>query len=379
MSEFEPNATPRSSNSAVARRLVRESAGIQAGECVTILGRADSLDFCEAIELECRRLGAFPLVIVGSDAALLAALADPALSETALAAASPPLLAALTASQVVITTFFERGNPADFSSCDPARLRALRASEEASSNIIFDGTRRWIGTEVPTPGQAQALGVDWTVLHDLFWRAMSVDYRPIGVQAQALARRLAQAGQLHLSDAQGRTDLWLRRGTGGRPLERDDGVIGPDDLAEGALYLNLPSGEVCFAPPEDSAWGRAYIEVAYWQGQAVRSLSLEFEGGVVRAVAAEVGLELFREVVAEAGGDSARLGEFGIGLNPAVDRVTGLTLLDEKMIGTCHLALGENRALGGQNNSALHWDLVVQRAILRADGEILLKDGQLMI
>ena len=54
------------------------------------------------------------------------------------------------------------------------------------------------------------------------------------------------------------------------------------------------------------------------------------------------------------------LGEFGIGLNPAIDQVTGCTLLDEKMLGTAHIALGENRALGGINNSALHWDLVIQ-------------------
>ena len=32
-------------------------------------------------------------------------------------------------------------------------------------------------------------------------------------------------------------------------MERDDGIISAEDRAEGAVYLNLPSGEVCFAPP----------------------------------------------------------------------------------------------------------------------------------
>ncbi len=360
----------------IAARLVRVSARVQAGERVTILGRADSLDFCEALELECRRLDALPFVVVGSDAALLAALADPQISEETLARPSPQLVAALTASDVVITTFFERADPRPFDHIAPARLRAFKQSEEAPSDVIFDGTRRWIGTEVPTPGQAAALGCDWLDFQKLFWQAMAVDYEPLGVQARALADRLAAAREIRLRDAAGRTDLWLRRGAGGRPLERDDGVIGPDDLAEGSPYLNLPSGEVCFAPPEDSAWGTAYIELAFWQGQPIRGLELVFEAGQVKALGAKDGLDLFREVVANAGGDSAQLGEFGVGLNPAVNRVTGYTLLDEKMIGTCHLALGENRALGGLNNSALHWDLVVQQAILEADGMILLADGK---
>lgn len=365
--------------SQVARRLVRESARVQPGERVTILGRADSLEFCEALELECRRLDARPFVVVGSDAALLAALEDLSISEETLARPSPQLLAALAVSDVIISTFFERANPLHFGHIAPARLRALKQSEEAPSDIIFDGQRRWIGTEVPTPGQAEALGCDWPTLNRIFWQAMAHDYSLISSQARALASRLASAREIRLRDAGGRTDIRLVQGAGGRPLELDDGVIGPEDMAAGALYLNLPSGEVCFAPPEHSAWGRAFIELTFWQGQPIRGLELEFEAGEVRALRAEQGLDLFREVIATSGGDAARLGEFGIGLNPAITQVTGCTLLDEKILGTCHLALGENRPLGGNNNSALHWDLVVQNAMLEADGVVLLADGELRL
>jgi len=361
----------------VAARLLRDCARVQPNERVTILGRADSLAFCEALELECRRLDALPFVVVGSDAALLAALADASISDEALARPSPQLLAALQASDLVITTFFERADPHRFAALNlPERQRALRRSEEPPSDIIFDGRRRWLGTEVPTPQQAAALGCPWPVMHKLFWEAMQVDYGPIGEQATRLAKKLGQAQTLHLSDSLGRTDLYLE--VGGRPIERDDGVIGPEDIAAGQLYLNMPSGEVCFAPIEDSARGRAYIEVAFWQGQPIRGLELEFEAGQVKAIRADEGLELFRQVVETGGGDASWLGEFGLGLNPAVNRVTGFLLLDEKMIGTAHLALGENRALGGVNNSALHWDLVVQHASVSVDGELLLKDGQLL-
>ena len=67
------------------------------------------------------------------------------------------------------------------------------------------------------------------------------------------------------------------------------------------------------------------------------------------------------------------LGELGIGTNVGIDRATGSTLLDEKIAGTVHLALGRSYPeTGGTNYSALHWDLICD---LR-DGGRLSADGQ---
>ena len=62
------------------------------------------------------------------------------------------------------------------------------------------------------------------------------------------------------------------------------------------------------------------------------------------------------------------LGELGIGTNAGIDRATGSILLDEKMAGTVHLALGRSYPeTGGRNVSALHWDLICD---LRAGGRL---------
>ena len=67
------------------------------------------------------------------------------------------------------------------------------------------------------------------------------------------------------------------------------------------------------------------------------------------------------------------LGELGIGTNAGIDRATGSILLDEKMAGTVHLALGRSYPeTGGTNDSALHWDLICD---LR-DGGRLTADGE---
>ena len=78
-----------------------------------------------------------------------------------------------------------------------------------------------------------------------------------------------------------------------------------------------------------------------------------------------------------------RVGEFAIGTNEMIQRAVGDTLFDEKIGGTCHLALGRSfPLLGGDNVSAIHWDLVCDLRSggrIDADGEPLLVDGRLLV
>ena len=66
-----------------------------------------------------------------------------------------------------------------------------------------------------------------------------------------------------------------------------------------------------------------------------------------------------------------------------IQRAIGDTLFDEKIGGTCHLALGRSfPLLGGVNESAIHWDLVCdlrRGGRIDADGEPLLADGKLLV
>ena len=50
--------------------------------------------------------------------------------------------------------------------------------------------------------------------------------------------------------------------------------------------------------------------------------------------------------------------EFGIGMNPNIHSLCGYTVLDEKMKGTFHIAIGANTMFGGKNNAPNHIDLV---------------------
>ena len=116
-----------------------------------------------------------------------------------------------------------------------------------------------------------------------------------------------------------------------------------------------------------------------FRGTEVSGVELTFERGEVVAARAERGDAALQGALAADAG-ARRLGELGIGTNAGVDRPTGSTLLDEKMAGTIHLALGRSYPeTGGLNKSALHWDLICdlrKGGRVSLDGETLIEDGE---
>lgn len=146
---------------------------------------------------------------------------------------------------------------------------------------------------------------------------------------------------------------------------------------------NFPDGEVFTSPDETKTEG--YIRYTYpavYAGREVEDVRLVFEGGrVVQATAAK-GEELLRSLLDMDEG-ARRLGEAAFGTNYDIRQFSRNTLFDEKIGGTIHLALGQAFAeVGGQNRSALHWDMVCdmrESGAAYADGELFYKDGRFLV
>jgi aminopeptidase len=136
---------------------------------------------------------------------------------------------------------------------------------------------------------------------------------------------------------------------------------------------NMPDGEIFTAPVENSTEGKIFFEFpAIAGGREVAGIRLVFRKGRVVEATAEKNEGYLREMLAADRG-AAVLGEFGIGANAGVTSFTRDILLDEKMGGTIHLAVGRSYPeSGGRNDSAVHWDMIKD---LRAQGELFL-DGK---
>jgi aminopeptidase len=97
---------------------------------------------------------------------------------------------------------------------------------------------------------------------------------------------------------------------------------------------------------------------------------------------AEQGEEFLIEMLDTDAG-ARRVGELGIGTNFGISTGTKEILLDEKIGGTVHMAVGMSYPeSGGQNSSAVHWDMVCDLrsgGSITVDGEELQRDGKFLV
>jgi aminopeptidase len=216
----------------------------------------------------------------------------------------------------------------------------------------------------PVPALAQQAGMGTAAFASLVERALFLDrpdpvaaWRELSERQGRLIERLAPAREIRI-EAPG-TDLTLN--VEGRTWVNSDG------------RRNMPSGEVFTGPHETSARGTVRFTLPTSHGGVdVAGVELRFEDGVVVDARAERGHEFLLETLGTDPG-ARRLGELGIGTNAGIAQRTGMILLDEKIGGTVHLALGRSYPeTGGVNDSAIHWDLICdlrQGGRLTADGE----------
>ncbi|RQW81586.1 MAG: aminopeptidase, partial [Geobacter sp.] len=80
----------------------------------------------------------------------------------------------------------------------------------------------------------------------------------------------------------------------------------------------------------------------------------------------------------EVGRDARNIAEFGIGTNDSA-KLSGILLEDEKVLGTIHIALGNNVSMGGNVNVPLHLDGVIKKPTVYLDGKLLMEDGTLLM
>jgi aminopeptidase len=262
-------------------------------------------------------------------------------------------------------------NTRSLAGIDPGLLaRATRATLPVREARL---RRRWCRTIWPTSALSQQAGMGDDEYATFLAGALFVDrtdpvaaWRDLSERQELLVERLSSAREIHIESAG--SDLRLR--VDGRTWINSDG------------RRNMPSGEVFTGPLEDSANGTIKFEIpSSPRGVEVTDVELTFRGGEVVAASAERGDSYLQQVL-RTDARARFLGELGIGTNEGIDRATGSILLDEKMAGTVHLALGRSYPeTGGRNSSALHWDLICdlrEGGLLTADGEPVVQDGRLV-
>ena len=202
--------------------------------------------------------------------------------------------------------------------------------------------------------------------------AMDVDWRALRKRTKSIASLVRKAVELELTTPNGTN---LRLSKKGRKVLEDNG-----DLRKPGSFGNLPAGEVFFAPVEGTAEGRLVLEWA-----PTRHLNSPVEVAVKEGMAEEVkGNEEFVEALKKrfSERDENRfVAEFGIGTNDRARRPDNI-LESEKILGTVHVAFGDNSSFGGTIKTPFHQDFVffhptVHLTLKDGSRVCLIKDGRL--
>ncbi|MEP0762673.1 MAG: aminopeptidase [Chloroflexota bacterium] len=361
----------------MAHVLLHYSTRTQPGERVLIRSTSPAGEpLCQALYEEALRLGARPAVYIHmseEDPIALEATTDPDL----LADVNPMLKLMYEEAPVVIRIDAEE-NSRDRSAY-PLELQVARAkARSALINVQMRreaaGELRRCSTQFPTFGYAQNAGMSLRQYENFVFGACKLDLDdPV-------------AAWKAFYDAQDRLVAWLK---GRKHLHvRGDHIDLQMNIA-GRVFKNaggrenLPDGEIFTGPVEDSVngWVR-FTYPAYFRGNEVKGVELEFRDGLVVNARAETNQD-FLIATLDTDPGARRLGEFAIGTNWDIQQFTGSILFDEKIGGTVHMAVGQGYGeTGSVNTSDVHWDMICdmrQGGEIVVDGMLFYKDGQFMV
>jgi leucyl aminopeptidase (aminopeptidase T) len=139
----------------------------------------------------------------------------------------------------------------------------------------------------------------------------------------------------------------------------------------------IPAGTIGVAPREGTAEGRAVVDgTILGFGRCLKPMTFEIEKGRVKRVKGGGDWKGLRELLRR-DENASMLCEIGLGANPKARLVGGPE--DERVRGSVHIGLGENRYFGGTLTSASHLDGTLLGATLKVDGKELVKNGKLLI
>jgi aminopeptidase len=268
-------------------------------------------------------------------------------------------------------------NRKNLSGIPPARIARRLAATQTLNRLLYArenaGEAVWNRTQFPTEAAAQDADMSLSDYEDFVYGAGKLGeddpvaaWRHVRDDQQRIADILNTKRVIRLVSPD--TDLTYE--TGGRAWINACGE------------RNFPDGEVFTSPDETKTEGHVrFTYPAVYQGREVEDVRLVFREGCVVEATAGKGQDYLETLLGSDEG-ARRLGEAAFGLNYDVTRFSRNILFDEKIGGTIHLALGEAfTQIGGQNTSAIHWDMIcdMREGEAYADGELVYQHGRFVM
>ena len=206
---------------------------------------------------------------------------------------------------------------------------------------------------------------------DIMLRTLVADYNEIKDVSMKYAKILDKGKQVRVTTPAGTDITFSIEGREGHP---DTGII--HNRGE---FTNLPAGEAYLAPVEGTANGTVVVDGAIFASGILKDpIVIKVKDGFAEEVSGCEYAKTLEEHFNKIGRNSRNVAELGIGTNKNA-KIIGIVLEDEKVLGTVHIAFGDNSSMGGNVSVESHLDGILLKPTLIIDGETIMKDGEFQI
>ena len=207
------------------------------------------------------------------------------------------------------------------------------------------------------------------IIEDTMIRTLNADYNEIGQRSIKVAD-MVNGGRTAKVTTPAGTDITMK--IEGRECHADTGLVHkPGD------FSNLPAGEAYVAPVEGSANGVIVVDGAMI-GKVKKPIKILIKDGLATQIIGDQAAKELEKMIEPFGEAGRNVAELGIGTNHKAE-IVGSVLEDEKVMGTVHMALGDNKSMGGNVSVPSHLDGILLKPTLWIDDKIIMQDGVLKI
>lgn len=209
------------------------------------------------------------------------------------------------------------------------------------------------------------------VTEEIMVRCMNADYQAITVRTVTLCGLLEKTKVVRVKTPAG-TDIILP--VEGRKAHASSGLF-----RERGQWGNLPTGEAYLAPLEGQAEGVVVVDGSMAGiGMMREPLRIEVRKGFAEAISGGSQAVELEALLKPHGRPARNVAEFGIGTNDKAI-LSGKIIEDEKVMGTIHVAFGDNKSMGGSVAVPSHLDGLVRSPDVWFDETLIMKAGKLLV
>ncbi len=210
------------------------------------------------------------------------------------------------------------------------------------------------------------------ITREVMIRTLKADYHKIAERTYQLTDILDKARQVHITTALG-TDILI-------PVDGIKAISSTGLVTKKGAFGNLPSGESYLMPVEDQTNGVFIVDGSFAGVGKIEDepIVVIVEKGYATSIKGGEEANTLNNLLKPLGKKAYNIAELGIGTNDQAI-VTGEILEDEKVMGTIHIALGNNISMGGTCDIGIHVDGVILEPTVTVDGQLIMDAGKLLL